>query len=223
VTVPKARPKDEGRRIQGLDAEQRREQRRRRLLDAALDLFAAEGYAGTSIEQLCQRAYVGTKGFYEIFDSREACYIALLQDITAGTEALVTARFAAGAEESALVRAFARALVDDHRTARVAFGHGMAVTPATERQRRTNRRWAAQFLVRVWHSRDAPTGGRSEAEVQRLATGLIGGLFDLIADWLLDCDPADPAAVDALLRDLESFYAVVRTGLAEPPAGPGPS
>jgi AcrR family transcriptional regulator len=215
VTVPRARAGEDGRRIRGLDAEQRRDQRRRQLLDAALVLFAEQGYANTSIEQICQHAYVGTKGFYEIFDSREACYVALLQGVTERTEALVSTRFAAGADELALVETFARALVDDHRIAQVAFGHGMAVAPATERERRANRRWAAEFVVRMWQSRDVPVGGRSEAELQRLATGLIGGMFDLIADWLLDSDPADADAVDALLRDLGAFYSVVRAGLAD--------
>src|SRR6266511_5835073 len=70
------------RRIKGLDADERRAQRRSQLLDAALERFAANGYQNTSIEQLCQSAYVGTKAFYEVFDSREACYIALLQEIT---------------------------------------------------------------------------------------------------------------------------------------------
>ena len=58
------------RTIRGLDAEERRAQRRAQLLDAALELFAANGYLNTSIEQLCQAAYVGTKAFYEVFDSR---------------------------------------------------------------------------------------------------------------------------------------------------------
>lgn len=39
-----------GRRIRGLDAEQRRAQRRAQLLTAAFDLFARDGYVNTSIE-----------------------------------------------------------------------------------------------------------------------------------------------------------------------------
>ncbi|MEZ0064726.1 AcrR family transcriptional regulator [Streptacidiphilus sp. MAP12-20] len=177
-----------------------------------MELFAEQGYASTSIEQLCQRAYVGTKGFYEIFDSRESCYIALLKDVTAHTEALVTARFDAGADEGALVAAFARALIDDPRVAQVAFGHGVAVSPALERERRANRRWAARFVVRIWRSHGV-VDVVPEADLLRLATGLIGGLFDLIADWLLDADPAEPTAVSALIHDLDAFYAAVRRGL----------
>ena len=62
------------RRIRGLDAQQRLDERRRLLLDAGLELFGTAGYAATSVEQLCQAAYVSTRSFYELFPNKEACY-----------------------------------------------------------------------------------------------------------------------------------------------------
>ena len=50
------------RRIRGLDAEQRRDQRRRQLLESALELFAGQGYQNTSIEQICQHVMIIAKG-----------------------------------------------------------------------------------------------------------------------------------------------------------------
>jgi len=47
-------------------------------LTAAFELFARDGYVNTSIEQICQTAYVGNKAFYELFDSKEDCYLALM-------------------------------------------------------------------------------------------------------------------------------------------------
>src|SRR6266508_4521605 len=69
-----------GRRIRGLDAHQRQARRRADLLEATLELVATKGYANTSIEQICQTAFVGTKSFYEIFDSKEACYLAHIEE-----------------------------------------------------------------------------------------------------------------------------------------------
>ncbi|WP_243639720.1 TetR/AcrR family transcriptional regulator [Streptacidiphilus pinicola] len=198
----------EGRRIRGLDAEQRKALRRRQLLDSALELFAEQGYAATSIEQLCQHAFVGTKGFYETFDSREACYLALLAEITERTEALMNARLAEGADEPALVDAFADALVGDPRIAQVAFGHGMAVSPALEHARRENRRWAASFVIRVWQSSGLATAPAAHLRVA--ATGLVGGMFDLIADWLVTAEPTDTGPLRSALT---GFYAVVRAGV----------
>lgn len=48
------------------------------------------------------------------------------------------------------------------------------------------------------------------------AIGLVGGLFDLIADWLLDADPHDPAHVEALITNLTEFYRTVRSGVRTP-------
>jgi len=200
------------RRIRGLDADQRRDQRRRQLLEAALALFAGQGYQNTSIEQICQHAYVGTKSFYEIFDGREDCYLALLRDVTEQIKAEVTERLAADPPdlERAIIEAFAHALIDDPRRALVTFGAAAAVSPAVERQRRANRRWAAEFVESLWRRLEVVDAGPS---THGIAIGLVGGLFDLVADWMLDNDPADAAHVEALVEDLAAFYQVVRGGL----------
>ncbi|POM27374.1 putative DNA-binding transcriptional regulator [Actinomadura rubteroloni] len=212
MTHAEAADAPRGRRIRGLDAEQRREQRRRQLLESALELCAAHGYHNVSIEQLCQHAYVGTKSFYEIFPSREDCYIALVGWISEQIMGEMTAHRAtappdAPDAERALIAAFAHALVDDPRRALVTFGQASGVSPAVERLRRANRRWAAEFVERFW--RDSGTVG-PDADVHRITIGLVGGLFDLVADWLLADDPA----VDTLIEDLQAFYTAVRTGVA---------
>ncbi|WP_433329473.1 TetR/AcrR family transcriptional regulator [Spirillospora sp. CA-294931] len=197
----------EGRRIRGLDAEQRREQRRQQLLDSALALFAEHGYHNTSIEQICQHAYVGTKGFYEIFKGREDCYLALVQQVSEQIKAEVTERLAADPDERALISAFAHALIDDPRRALVTFGQASGVSPAVERLRRANRRWAARFVESVWSRHGVPP----RDDLHPIAIGLVGGLFDLVADWLVDGDPAD---VEGLIHSLDRFYGVVRAGVA---------
>jgi AcrR family transcriptional regulator len=208
------------RRIKGLDADERRAQRRSQLLDAALDLFAANGYLNTSIEQLCQSAYVGTKAFYEVFDSREDCYIALLKEITERlADRMVGVLAQAPEDERAasrlLVSAFAHALVDDPRVARVTFGRGSAVSPDVERQRRLNRRWAASFIESIWRRYGIIGSDVAGLDVDphRMAIGVIGGMFDLIADWLLDNDPTNPDHLAALVSDLTDFYQVIQAGL----------
>ena len=42
-----------------------------------------------------------------------------------------------------------------------------------------------------------------------MAIGVIGGMFDLVADWLLDADPGDPAAVQRLITDLTELGAIL--------------
>jgi AcrR family transcriptional regulator len=216
-----------GRVIRGLTAEQRKAERREQLLDAALDLIAAHGYLGTSIEQICSTAYVGTKSFYEVFDNREDCYVALLQRTSERLMAdmMAVAARAEGNERQAvpgIVAAFAHALLDDPRVAKVTFGQAGGISKTVERQRRTNRRWAAGFLEQIWERYDkAPDSAEAldldETDLRTrhaIAIGLVGGLFDLIADWLLDADPFVPDQVESLIEDLTSFYITVRRGLA---------
>jgi AcrR family transcriptional regulator len=210
-----------GRRIRGLDADQRRAQRRDALLDAALDLFAEQGYPGTSIEQICQRAYVGTKSFYEVFDSRESCYIALLRRITEQTMAHMATVLdgAPDAEPAAtriLIEAFAHWFADDVRLAKVTFGEGSAITPAVERQRRANRRWAAAFIESIWQRYGGDSG-----RTRGVAVGVVGGLFEIVADWVHDADVTEEKAVATLIHDLISFYGATRAGMQPGSARPG--
>lgn len=201
------------RRIRGLTADERREQRRRALLDAALELFAARGFGEVSIEQLCQTAYVSTKSFYELFDSRERLYVALMDDVTEEIKAVMGRALADAADDEAagsrlLLEAFAGTFATDPRCAKVLFGEGSATSPAVERQRRTNRRWAASFLTEVWQ-RYRP----GEPVAAGIAIGAVGGLFDIVADWVIDLDPADEHAAATLLDRLVAFYGAVRGGL----------
>jgi AcrR family transcriptional regulator len=191
--------------------------RRTLLLDAALDLFAANGYHSTSIEQICQAAYVGTKSFYEVFENREDCYIALLQRITERAMATMVDALAEAPDDETgatelLVASFAHAFLDDPRLAKATFGAAGGLSPAVERQRRTNRRWAAAYIESMWQKFGAPIDD-VPVDRHRMAVGLIGGMFDLIADWMLESDVDDASEVDALIHDLTDFAIVVRTGL----------
>jgi AcrR family transcriptional regulator len=202
-----------GRRIRGLDAEQRRQQRRDALLDAALDLFASQGYPSTSIEQLCQHAYVGTKAFYETFSSREECYTALLSRISDDAFAQLATILEEHADEDEQVLAerllsrFAHAFLDDDRFAVVSFGSGSAITPEADRQRRGTRRQAATFIEQLWRQ----GGDEIGSDHHGVAVGIVGGLFDILADHMFD-PPAEPD-VEALVVRLTNFYSVTRRGM----------
>ncbi|WP_216901939.1 TetR/AcrR family transcriptional regulator [Nocardia alni] len=207
-----------GRRIRGLDADQRANQRRDLLLDSALELFARDGYANTSIESLCQAAYVGNKAFYEHFSTKEACYLELLQRNTHSLMRTVGAAIeqVSDSEEQAtrhLLEVFAHALLDDPRIAAVTFGQAGGISPTIERQRRANRREAAALVLNFWRRYDtSPVDRRRET----LAIAVIGGLFDLVSDTLDRTDHAPtPAETDTLIIDLTDFTLITRAGIRE--------
>ena len=56
-----------------------RQQTRERLLDAAKDAFTREGYAGTSVDVIAERAGFSKGAFYSNFESKEAIFLDLLE------------------------------------------------------------------------------------------------------------------------------------------------
>lgn len=65
----------------------RGEDTRRRILEAALEIFAAEGYEGASTRQLAERAGVNLPAIQYYFGSKEGLYRAVIADIIGQTEA----------------------------------------------------------------------------------------------------------------------------------------
>lgn len=206
-----------------MDPEQRQAQRREQLLEAALDLFARHGYFNTSIEQICQTAYVGNKAFYESFGSKEDCFLALLHQL--GEQ--VQQRVRQAAEQAAghtpdetmrlLLTAFVHAFTDDRRIAAVAYRDVGGISPDVERQRRANRQLMVTFIEATWRQLGLVD---SAADAHALATGTAGALFEIVAAWLHNRN-SDDAAPDTLIEDLMDYAILVRTGLAARRGLPG--
>ena len=56
---------------------------RQRLLDALEEGIAEDGYPHTTVADIVRRARTSRRTFYQHFDSREACFVALLTDANA--------------------------------------------------------------------------------------------------------------------------------------------
>lgn len=70
-------------------AEQSREQRRGQILERALEVFAEQGYHGASISDVVKAAGVARGTFYLYFDSKEAIFLDLLDELLATLRASV--------------------------------------------------------------------------------------------------------------------------------------
>jgi len=60
--------------------EEMRESRREQIMNAALELFAREGYANCSIAQLAKHASISKGLMYNYFNSKEALLIAIIEE-----------------------------------------------------------------------------------------------------------------------------------------------
>jgi len=66
--------------------QQRGEETRTRILDAALEAFARYGYDGSSVSEICRRAEVTKGGFYHHFPSKQDVFLEMLERWLAGVD-----------------------------------------------------------------------------------------------------------------------------------------
>jgi AcrR family transcriptional regulator len=64
--------------------EEIRESRKQQIMDAALELFAMQGYANCSIAQLASHSGISKGLMYNYFESKEALLVALIEDGMSG-------------------------------------------------------------------------------------------------------------------------------------------
>jgi AcrR family transcriptional regulator len=112
------------RRYRGLDPEERRADRRRRLIEAGLELYGTIGYQATTITALCREAGITTQHFYDEFGSRENLLGAVFDETVMRAavqvaDALDGAPLDLEAQSRAGLGAFLHAMLDDPRGARI--------------------------------------------------------------------------------------------------------
>lgn len=172
---------------------ERRQARRAALLGAALELFGTQGYANTTIEELCRSAYVSTRNFYEEFPSRSAVLTALAVQIGEN----VIAAFlevevppgpnAAARQVQAGVAMLVQMMVDDPRLARVAFVETMADDGLRRMVLDTFPVWLREIL-QGWFEEN----GTDPARQLAFTVGLCGAVSGLMADWVLHPERQPP-------------------------------
>ncbi|WP_131742970.1 TetR/AcrR family transcriptional regulator [Actinomadura roseirufa] len=172
----------------GRSAQERRAERRERLLTAGLELFGTRGYAATSIERLCATASVSTRNFYEEFSGREELLTTLHAIINerAG-DALAAARAegsGAGLPERVeqAVRVFVTVTASDPRWARIAFVEVVGVSAELEAHRLGWRsQWAEAVLAII---AEAVARGEAPDRDHRLTViAVIGAVNNLVHHW----------------------------------------
>ncbi|MDV6011716.1 TetR/AcrR family transcriptional regulator [Haloechinothrix sp. LS1_15] len=195
------------RAYRGLDHDERRAARRERLLDAALELFTAEGYQRVKIVRICTLAGVSTRNFYEEFEGKEEVLRELHERINAaGMERVTTALAGApdgepGARIATLLDAFLSGVTADPRLPRLAYVEAVGVSPAMERQ---HQRWVERWATFI--EEEANRAARLEQAPRRdfrlTALGLVGAITGLLRAWQSGTAHASTDEVAAEIRGL---------------------
>jgi AcrR family transcriptional regulator len=200
-----------GRRIRGLAPEQRRQERRRQLLGSAIELFGTQGYSATSIEQICQNAFVGFKGFYDEFATKEQLFIEvyrlIMRDVKGAISAEIEATPGHLPTSRRLFEVFVDAAVSDPRRAHIAYVEAAGLSPDVEALRRQAHQDLADFLEQLYGADGSSMDGRTS---HRIALGLVGAIGEIMVDWLA----AEGGDREQLVADLDSYCQVVLAGVA---------
>lgn len=204
---------EDGRQWRGLSAEERRAQRRGRLLAAALEQFGTLGWAGTSLTGLCAAAGVSPRHFYELWPGREELLTELYDALVLETVAAVHAAQAAApltVEDQVRtgLTAVVRSLGEDPRRARVVLLEVVGVSLGLGEHRRRVIDAFADVVAQA-HGRLVEAGQVRDQPFRPLALALVGAINELLSAWLL-ADP-QPALDDLVPPLVQVFEAVFRT------------
>ena len=193
----------------GVPAEQRVAERRARLMEATLAVWADPGRR-TTMTAICVEAGLTERYFYESFSGLDEALRAVMDAIASEIEvAVLEAAERAGDDPAARTRAtvetFIALLRDDPRKGRAAIVEAAAVPEL--RQRRTELlRHFARVSAEVANSPNE-VHRRSPAEDEIAGLLFVGGMAELVTAWLdgaVDATPDD--LIEAASRGFLGLY-----------------
>jgi AcrR family transcriptional regulator len=181
------RPLPRGRH--GLSREQVEGSQRLRLVRAMAEAMAERGYARTSVADVLRRARVSRETFYELFDSKEDCFMSAFEQAYAHILDAVSSPPRGGSRREAFERLFGdylEALAADPESARVFLIEVYAAGPSAVRRRLELQAGLAQALGALVDASDedrfaaeALVAAVTQLVTARLAVGDVDGLREL--------------------------------------------
>jgi AcrR family transcriptional regulator len=171
----------------GASSEERQAERRRRLLESALELYGTLGFANVSIQTLCSHSGVTARHLYEEFASRDQVLEAVHDQIVAEVAELVVDALAQvpaddpDAMSTAGLRAFYSSMLEDARRARITMIEVMGL-PAEKAVACVDRFGA---IIESYAAELDRLGLIQLESVHLTAVILAGAVRQLVIDWLM--------------------------------------
>ncbi|MDA4110786.1 TetR/AcrR family transcriptional regulator [Mycolicibacterium holsaticum] len=188
----------------GVDAAERLAQRRRRLLDAGLDLLGAgaQDPAELTVRAVCAQAGLGVRYFYESFTDKDdfvgAVFDSVVADIASTTQAAVAS---APPEEQARagMANVVHSIAADARVGRLLFSVELSNTVIVRKRAESTALFAALLFQ---HAGAMGAGG--DERIKASAHFAVGGVGQTISAWLSgDVDLEPDQLVEQLATALE--------------------
>jgi AcrR family transcriptional regulator len=193
VTVPDTRPR--GARLP-------RQARRAQLLEAALEVFVAQGYHAAAMDDIAERAGVSKPVLYQHFPGKLELYLALLDTHCDAIIAKVRGAMLATPDNKERVKGAVRAYFDfmDHESEafRLVFESDLRNDPQVrERVERVEQGCIAAVTDTIISDTGLP-----QSSAQLLASGLVGASGQAAQYWLASGRVTPKAEAEALVAAL---------------------
>jgi len=190
----------------GLDADERRTERRTLLLDAAFELLGTEGWSATTVRGVCQHARLNPRYFYESFDDLDALVVAVYDRLIAELASTVmVAVGAAGHDPGDQTRAALRSIIEfidaDRRRGRVLYVEALGNEALNRRRIETTHLLVATVEEHAQATQRALPPGEPIGRIG--AALLVGGAGELIVAWL---DGRIDVSRDQLVDDATELF-----------------
>lgn len=201
----------------GKSAEKRINERRRKLLDTAFEIMAADGWRQVTIDKICRRARLNKRYFYESFSNPDELAASVVDEIAASVVETgfrsVREALEAGLSTEDLARKVLGAIVtyvtEDQRRAHVLFKEA-AGSPAAVAHRKETILGLAKTLSAYAHEHHGATGAHAIAELGSAI--LIGGSIEAILTWL---DGGIAMSKEEFIEDLAALWVILGDGAAD--------
>lgn len=167
--------------------ERKKQITRKMLVDAAVELCVKQGYESTTVEQIAAAADISTRTFSRYFATKEAVFIAILDDLAEEITAEMTSQPAdlgplesmRAAHMAVLGRVSRRPLVGLTKD-RIALILRVVNSSAALRQAAIDYRFPATIAVMAEHMGVAPDDKRLDLAVALFATTIVTACDDLV-------------------------------------------
>ncbi len=166
---------------------------RARLLSAAARVVAELGYGGMSVARVCARAGVSRRTFYEQFEDREHCFLALFDDALARATLVAQAAVVEGSGWRERVRAGLCALLL-FVTEEPALGSLLVVEALGGGPKVLERRAQTLDALRLVVDEGRAVRSGQEPPPPLTAEGVVGAVLSVLHARLLEHSTVDPAA-----------------------------
>jgi TetR/AcrR family fatty acid metabolism transcriptional regulator len=172
-----------------------------RILSAAIDVFARKGYHGAGVEDIVLASRTSKGAFYHYFPSKQAIFLALMDDLAEmverGVEAGIDSERGAMPKVEAALRVVVETAAGQRDLAKILLVEAVGLGPQFEQKRLEIHRRFAQVIQRHL-DRAVDDGDIPAQDTAVVAQAWFGALNEVISQWLISGGRPLTASLPAL-------------------------